>query len=373
MASSDALSDVIISDRLSDRNERRLLGTIGLQVSWELSHAGMLTFDVPLTDLIKAGLDARTLLGKWIRYAHPTAGPWGGLITQVAPSDGIVGVTAESWAAALRGSVTPGVRTAGDIIRGLKLAIESVYPETGIRFGSALTDERHVQADLSFFERGQDIYEQFLPAVMDEWYAAFGGREITLQAAGWNVDPASRNFRFDASYGTDNSATVSLADGVHNTYSEWSEDLADIGNVVYLTAEANYRYSQTRMVRRRRGKKPKTVTVTDVAEFTAIGTNLTSVRQHGSRVVILHEDTLYPSTSALSQAALERALFLSRPQRLVRIDCADVDGVWATFREGDIITADLSNNGVKGPMVVRNRFLDTTSGVMTVSGESEVV
>lgn len=370
------LSDVEISDRLSDINRRRITGASNLQVSWELSAAGMLSFEVTKRDLVRAGLDPRNLLSKWIRYEHPTAGPWGGIITTVNPADGVISVSAESWAAALRGSVTPEIRIGdGNVIRTLSFVIDSVSSKTGIRAGPSQTDGREVHADTSFFERGQDIYEGFLPAVVDEWYAAFGGTAPSLQAAGWNVDPTTRVFTFDASWGRDLSATVVLADGLHNTSSEWDDDVLDIANVIYLNAEANYQYSQTRMVRRRRGKKPKAVTsvASGTAEYTAIATNLSSTHQHGDRVLVVQEDTLYPSPEALLQAAVERAKYLSRDQQLVRIDCADVNGVWASFREGDIVTADLANSGAKGKMVVRHRALDVGRGVMTVSGEAEMV
>ena len=41
----DGLSDIIVADRLSDANQKRIPATSNLQCSWELSRAGMLSHD----------------------------------------------------------------------------------------------------------------------------------------------------------------------------------------------------------------------------------------------------------------------------------------------------------------------------------------
>ena len=106
-------NDVVIADRLSGYNPVRITGASNLTVSWELSRAGMLAFDIPTVDLLKLGLHPRRLLSRWVYYEHPTAGPWGGQVTNVGGSDGLISIGCESWAAALRGVATRPIAVSG--------------------------------------------------------------------------------------------------------------------------------------------------------------------------------------------------------------------------------------------------------------------
>ena len=46
MPEQSGLSDIVIADRISDANQRRIKGVSDLQVSWELSYAGDVNGDV---------------------------------------------------------------------------------------------------------------------------------------------------------------------------------------------------------------------------------------------------------------------------------------------------------------------------------------
>lgn len=370
------LSDIVIADRLTDANQRRLRGTSNLQVSWELSAAGMLTCDVPLRDLKKAGLSPAGLLGKWIHYQHPTAGPWGGIITNINPGDGIVGIGAESWAASWRGMLTQKTGyTEGWLVSALHLQVDALRADSGISLGSLDLSNiggGDIPIEAEFLTGGQDMYEGFLPMVLERWNDT-NAWKLGVQAAGWNVDPVTRQFRFDATYGRDLSATVALRDGRHNVGSEWADDLTDVINDVEIIAEVNSTFTTTVLGQDQHGNVgPRIITQSILNEATARADNVISVARYGRRQLQMNHEAVFPSMTALNVAARNLVTGFSQNQQLVTIPSADVDRVWASFSEGDIIYAWLANNDAAGPMLVRHRALDVGRGVMTVSGEADL-
>lgn len=372
----NGLSDIIIADRLTDANQRRIRGTSNLQVSWELSAAGMLTCDVTLRDLKKAGLSPAGLLGKWIYYEHPTAGPWGGQITNINPGDGIIGIGAESWASVWRGMLTIGFGYQEmNFGSALQLQVDALRADSGISLGGIdITNvgggESVVSAE--FFEGRQDMYDAYLPMVLIHW-RDINAWKLGLQTVGWNVDPVTRQFVFDATYGRDLSATVAIRDGRHSVSSEWADDMTDIINDVEITAEVNTTYTTSIPSQTQSGVMiQQTVTQSVLNEATARADNVISVARYGRRQLRMDHEAVFPSIASLNTAALNMVNGFSQNQQLVTMQCADVDLVWRQFREGDVIYAWLANSDAAGPMLVRHRALDVGRGVMTVSGEADL-
>lgn len=372
----NGLSDIIIADRLTDANQRRIRGTSNLQVSWQLSAAGMLTCDVTLRDLKKAGLSPMGLLGRWVHYDHPTAGHWGGIITRINPGDGIVGIEAESWAAAWRGLLT---RKYGyeqtNFGSAVQLQVDALRADSGIRHGRTVTSnigggESMVGSEL--LQGGQDMYDAFLPQVLNLW-RDINAWKIGLQTAGWNVDPVTREFTFDAVYGRDLSATVSLRDGRHSVSSEWADDLTDVINDVEIIAEVNTTFTTSITSQNQSGVTvQQIITQSRLSEGTARAENVVSVARYGRRQLQMDHEAVFPSIASLQTAAANLVTGFSQNQQLVTIQCADIDLAWRQFREGDIVYAWLPNNDAAGPMLVRHRALDVGRGVMTVSGEADL-
>lgn len=368
---SAAPSDVVIADRLSDANQVRITATSALAVSWELSRAGQLAFDIPLVDLIAYGFRDPTLLkGKWLHYEHPTAGPWGGKVTNVSMANGIVSVGAESWAAELKGV---GSRVWGGSAYGmvamLMQQIDMTKQITGISKG---TIDFGGQGDLQVLDEiltpGTDLYDSYIPAILDRWQTERGNR-AGLQATGWNVDPVTRKLSFDATYGSDKSSTVWLHAGRHVTSTDIGDDLEDIINTVFYSGKVNYRFTETTTHLNKAGKKRKRrVTHTGVRTAYVTGVDSASVGRFGERGGQFQED--FPSETAMQRAATQRVGQLSLDTQNVSIETVDVDDIWRQFREGDIITAALGFDGLIGKLVVRMRALDVASGVMTVAGEA---
>jgi hypothetical protein len=364
-----SLSDVVVSDRLSDANQVRFLGTSNLSVSWELSRAGQLAFDIPRRDLAAYGFsNPLDLMSKWIRYEHPSAGPWGGIITNVAPANGVVSIGAESWAAALRGV---GTRGGGGALFGLvgmlMQQIDRTASITGVTRGSIDVGGRDVLVEDDPVQSGQDIYESYLPSVLERWIE---DRITTprLQAAGWNVDPVTRRLSFDGTYGTDRSTSISIRSGRQVTSADLSDDATDIVNTVIINGKVNYTWTETVKSRGKRGKRrTRRITHTGVKNESVVGVDAASVARHGEKAVVFREDA--PSTASMQARANSRARTLTLDTVNASIATADIDDLWMTLREGDLVHADLANEGVAGKMVIRIRALDVGSGVMTYAGE----
>lgn len=371
MPESTGLSDIIIADRISDANQVRIRGTSNLQVSWELSYAGQLSCELPLTDLRKAGFQSLDLLARWIHYEHPTAGPWGGVITNVSGSDGIIAINAETWAAELKGVAAQRSGATYGLIAEMKRQIDLARPLTGILPGAFDYGGQDISVSDSPISDGVDLYESFLPMVLERWEEANAWRSDGLRAFGWNVHPVTRVFGFDASYGENVSLEVGLLDGRHNTHSEFGDDLMDIVNRVHLMGSVNYFYTESVAYRNNRGQlRYRTVTQSGVQTHHSIATNQASIDRYGSRELLVQRD--HANASTMDRAALERVSYLAVPLRPVTIEVADVGGVWAKFREGDLVSVGIENSGARGRMVVRHRALDVARGTMLVSGEAQL-
>jgi hypothetical protein len=416
------MSDVVIGDRLSFNNQFLLRDVSNLRCSWEVSRIGLLSLDVPFADLPAAAVPAQSLERRWIMYQHPTAGPWGGVISSVGVRDGIVTLDCESWAAMLRGVVSDGI-TATQLSVGVQQAINNSAAVTGVTWGSFAwpspnEPDRYQTAEISpgagFFANGQDLYNQFLPAVMDRLYDEHGWKS-SLRTMGWNIDPATRQFFLDMTYGRDLTTTVALQDRVHNLSSGWTDDVEDLANVAYVYAAYNYvwqkpnygnppligatngvaahctksKYKTETKCKKGKGKwiaavpgNPGTWGQAPIVSYTPttvkadpttiMAFNAESRNRYGPLTVFLSPDTVYDSKDAFEAAANQLVTSLSRNEQLVTIECADEGGVWAGFREGDIIRVELGNSGRYGNMVVRTRALDTTRGAMIVSGEANL-
>jgi hypothetical protein len=372
LAFNSGLSDLIVADPLTDGNQIRIRGTSNLHVSWEINNAGTLSCQVPVRDLrtIDVWLDPKVLKHRWVHYSHPTAGPWGGVITLIDVDDGIVTINAESWAALLREAITTGY--GASMSKGINLWHDIDYnaPATGITVNN-LSDNPSITPEPDFFEAGRSIYDEYLPAVLERWHAERGWQNAGLQQAGWNVDPVTRQFYFDTTYGIDKSATVVLADAYHNVSSGWTDDLQDVVNWVRMSAQVNIQYSVAVPTQDRHGSRSTITMFNATASAVVVGINPISIDQYGLRPMNISDDAIFPSLAALQSAADNRATVFSRNTQKATLTCADVNAVFRDFREGDVVTAWLSNNNVRGRMFIQSRALDVGRGTMTVSGEAD--
>lgn len=388
----DGLSDIIIADRLSDANQVRIPSTSNLQCSWELSRAGMLSCEVPYRDIASLVV-VDDLLGKWLHYTHPTAGPWGGQITSVAGGDapGVITINAEGWASCLRGIYGDGNLTGGGnmVVTHVRNIVNANKAQTGISIGTITG----APSGASLFDETWDLYESILPGVLE--YIQ-NRAPVTLLPAGYRIDPVTRVLDIKTAIGVDRSNAVKLADKVTNVEASWSDDTGDFIN--YLVFSGKYDVSTpysavtgTKVVcdkwkKRKNGKKEcvkshkedvwGTKYRTDEKAGTVIALNQPSINRYGRKVwsVSDEEGSWFSFTSLNNMQAWANQLLAQRVtnQQLVSITCTDQDGLWSQFREGDVIAVDLSLSGRVGKMAVRSRALDVARGVMIVAGEAEL-
>ena len=364
-------SDIVLADRLTDAHQVRLRGVSNLAVSWELSKAGQLSFELPYVDLLSYGLaDLPALKGKWIHYEHPTAGPWGGIVRVINASNGVVSLGAESWAVALDGV---GTRVFGQqnyaMLSMLMKQINAVRQLTGIRAGGYdVGSDGDLVAQDETLDVGTDLYQTYLPAILSRWQDERGWK-AGLQSAAWNIDPTTRVLNFDSTYGTDKSHTVWIHAGRHITSTDIQDDLEDVINTVNYAGKVNYTSHETITKRTKKGKKKvKRITVRGTKPAFRTGRNTRSVTAFGERSLTLEKD--FSSETLMQQAATNRAQFMALDTQNVSIQIADVDQVWSTFREGDLVMLAAGFDGLIGKMVIRNRALNVAQGVMTVAGEA---
>lgn len=387
----DGLSDIIVADRLSDANQQRIPATSNLQVSWEISRAGMLSCDVPYRDLAAAGVAVGGLLGRWVHYTHPTAGPWGGQITGVSGGDtpGIISMSAEGWASCLRGVYGDGNLTGGGnaVVTHVRNIVRNNAALTGISIGNT----NFGGSGANLFDDTWDLYESILPAVVEY---IDNITPYSLIPVGYRVEPLTRVLDVLPAIGTDRSSSVKLADRVHNVEASWSDDANDFTNYLVLTGKYNVStpYSAitgTRDVCDKYKKKKNGQKVcikshkedvwgtkyrTDETSGTVVALNQASISQYGRKgETIATEDWFsYSNLTAMKTQANNLLAGRVANQQLVSVTCTDQDGIWSRFREGDVIAVDLSNSGRVGKMAVRSRAIDVSRGTMIVAGEAEL-
>jgi len=386
----DGISDIIVADRLSDANQVRIPSTSNLQVSWEISRAGQLSCEVPYTDLAAVGIVVGDLLGRWVHYTHPTAGPWGGQIVGTAGGDtpGIITINAESWASCLRGVFGDGNMTGGGnmVVTHVRNIVNNSKAQTGISMG----DIAGAPSGANLFEDTWDLYESILPGVLEY---IDNHTAPSLLPVGYIIDAATRALSIKAAIGTDKSATVKLADRVHNIESQWSDDASDFTNYLVLSGKYDVTTAYQAVTGTKdvcdkyKGKGKKKVCVkshkedvygtkyrTDEKAGTVTALNQASINKYGRKVESISTEDWISYNSLTQMQTKANNLLASRVanQQLVSITCTDQDGIWSQFREGDVIAVDLSLSGRVGKMAVRSRAIDVSRGTMIVSGEAEL-
>lgn len=382
-------NDLIIGNRITFKDPVRIRAVSNLRCSWEISKLGMLTCDVPMADLPPSLLPEESMLRKWVKFEHPTAGLWGGLVQSVTNRNGIITLDCESWAAMLKGVLSIDIGGMKGAVTGLRAAIETAATKTGIKWGtiaepSPTEPDRYtiayVVVDADFFYDGQDLYDELIPAVMDEMYLKNAWRS-SLRSLAWNIDPETRAFNIDYTYGRDLTKTVQLKDRVHNLDSGWTDDVDDITNSVIYTGNIGTEDKSKPLYGDPEKQKDGTVKPGPIIGYATISTpttikviNSASIAQYGLREAVYEETTnvVFADDATMRTRAQQLTATLSRNEQLVTVECADVGGIWSQFREGDIIGVDLSNSGRTGNMVARARAYDSTRDTMIVSGEANL-
>lgn len=308
-----------------------MAGEIGC--SWSVKQAGALSARVRGRDLTAAGISDP--LGYWVRYDHPTAGTWGGVVTDQAIdlTDGTVELAARSFHA-----LTEKRRTARNYQQSMgpagSLALRAI--------ADVNRDDASYLASWQADETGDPVKV--------EWRGDDLGQVLTKLAQGagqeWTVD-ADRNLRFRTRLGTTRD-DVLLVHGYHIAGGTLLRSLAPVVNdLLAVSGSGTYRAANSK-----------------VYEHAA------SIRQYGRRQGTRVYANLR-ALSALDARAQRDVRALATPPAICSLEVIDVDGCWTGLREGDVIWVAIPVAGVQKRLRILARALDVEAKTLTITGPLE--
>lgn len=349
-----ATTDVVIAERGGGNPARVALSA--LTCSWEVNAAGMLTGRMGGAEARAVGLPD-DLRGRWLDYAHPLAGNWGGFVTAVTRTeDGFVEITAEGWLAALRGRLAGSAigdpvavtGTAGTLLRRLMAQAAAPGP-TWLRAGVI----EEAGPALAVEWGADDCYESALPML-----AAEAGNE-----ARGNAD---RTVDFGRRVGRDLSGSVRLddqGDDADVAAFRLTDDLWLASNVLSAVGAVAVRRRVSGQKARPREFRayvfPQEAVRSDAASVGRWGP-LVSVREYPGVV----------SPTALGELLRRDLAEAANPPATAELTLAAVGTNWLGWREGDTVRLELGAARWAGTLRVMGRTLDADRGVLTVVGEA---
>jgi hypothetical protein len=321
--------------------DQRMVEIAPPSCSWRTDGPGSFDTNIETRVLTTAGYDKTALVnplkGKWLWWDHPTAGPWGGVITRTEPGQWTTRIVAEQFNVLLRHRRTATAERATGIAPGsLALYYLTGAERNGDSFLlTGMTAEEGGEA-IDIEPRGGDLCDDIMPMLADYGYQ-------------WRVKASTmdeRLFEFRSRLGTDKRGTVLLSEGRHITSARATGDLWTVANsIVGVSGEDDWR--------------------------DANGYQLDddgSIRRLGRR----YEATVaYTGVATRSTIAplVKRDLALRRyPQEIAEIQVVDEELCWSDVEEGDTISILSQHLNYHGPMEVDIRSLDSRSNVMTLAG-----
>lgn len=327
-----ALSDVILMRR-GGLNPVRLAAS-AIRVSWEITAFGSLTCNLVTSELIAKGLPLE-LESWWLRWEHPTAGPWGGVITDSGEmSDGTLKIVAAGYGVLMERrfvGITAG-GTAGSLLADA-LSQAAAYSPTFLDLSQIDRGGPYITPDMGLIQ----VYEGLLAQLvrMTDWE--------------WQVD-ADRVVHWQFRIGT--VRTLRLAQGLHVVAYQTAGSRPLIENFLYGTGRYAIAYQGQTF------DQEVWSWVYDQASIDRHG-RIDGQRDYGA---IYSPDVV---TAAL-QIELSRS---ANPPRTATVTLVEVAGEWASFREGDTVRLALGEAAVEYVFRIRARTIDADAGTMELAGE----
>jgi hypothetical protein len=321
--------------------DQRMVEIAPPSCSWRTDGPGSFDTTIETRALTAAGYDLTALSdplkGKWLWWDHPTAGPWGGVITRTEPGQWMTRIVAEQFNVLLRHRRTATAEAATGIAPGsLALYYLTGAERNGDSFLlTGMTAEEGGQA-VDLEPRGGDLCDDIMPML-----AGYG---YQWRVRAWSMD--ERLFEFRTRLGTDKRGTVLLSEGRHVTGARTTGDLWTVANsIVGVSGEQDWR---------------------DAAGYQL--DDDASIRTLGRR----YETTIaYTGVATRSTIAplVKRDLALRRyPQEIGEVQVVDEELIWSEIREGDTVSILSQHLNYHGPMEVDIRSLDARSNVLTLAG-----
>lgn len=310
--------------------------------SWRTDGPGSFDTEVRTRDLAAFGLSvtaiSSALKGRWLWWAHPTAGPWGGVVTRTEVGAWWTRITAEQFAVLLRKRTAPPKARAVGIAPG-SLALS--YLTGAARSGDTMmltgwtAEESGDPVDLE--PRGGDVCDDVIPQL-----ASFG---YQWRVRAWTMD--ERLFEFRQRVGVDKRRTVLLSEGRHISETRVTGDLWTVANSITGISgdrawDQSYGYQQD-----------------SDASIRALGRRYEATVAYSG---VITRSTIAP--------LVKRDLAVRKyPQEIAEIRVVDADRCFLDVREGDVISIASEQANYQGPMTVDIRSLDGRSNVMTYAGK----
>lgn len=313
------------------------LTTNGIAASWAVRPPGTLSAEVVTADLIDAFGTTDLAHAYWVFWEHPTAGRWGGVVTatEATKASGTTEVAARDMTELVAARATAKVYDLPAI--GAGGAVEKLIFDAG---RASPTWIAGVELDallpaIPFQSRG----DQVLAAI---------DRLIAEADAEYQVTP-DRILRVARRLGRDLSATVQLMEDQQITDFRFPQTGDALRNELTAVA-ADDAFART-----------TAVVVADDA----------SIQRRGLRqeTVVFEGMTTETQLKPAALAALARRVKLGRSLTLTLIEDDPDDPTFAAFRERDTVGVLLPSVNWAGDVRVLVRAVDTTTNLMTITGE----
>lgn len=335
-----------------------------IRVSWEINTAGMMSGGVPVALLAELGLPLDDLGGYWVLWEHPLLGRWSGIITSCAVAqDRVMQLTAETHHVLLRKifqAATGGVRGPvprmypGQLVKWVLDDVAAIRAQVGdasyLAAGTIETGHQPVEVEWEL----ADYYDEVMPALT---------RDIGYE---WDVTP-DLIVNFGRTLGSDLRSSVRLAEGVEISTFSLDSDVWDVTNA--LTGIGTF-YSAAQGRIKKPGFRDKIVLnerwdmpVGEVAR------SASSIQRYG--VLAEAKDYGFIQTAAAIVGLLANDLTRGiNPPAALTLEVVPIGTYWATFSHGDIIKVNLGSIGLELDFRIMVRAYDSTTGVLTLSGDA---
>lgn len=322
-------------------SDARMVDISPPSLAWRTDGPGSFDCEIETRALSTFGLSAtaidRALKGRWLWWEHPTAGPWGGVITRTEVGPWFSRVTAEQFAVLLRKRKTSLHANAMSIAPGsLALMYLTSAERSGDSFMLTGWQAEESGAAVTIEPRGGDLCDDIMPMLTGYGYQ-WRVRSDTM---------GERLFQFRTRLGEDKRGRVLLSEGRHIVSTRVTGDLWTVANSITGV----------------RGD----VAFEEVTGFVA--DDEASMRALARR----YEETIAYAghvTRGTIAPLLKRDLARKKyPQEIAEFTLVDADLCFADVREGDTISVMSQHCNFHGPLEIDIRSLDARSNTMTIAG-----
>lgn len=332
-------TDVIIAR--AGWSDQRMIAISPPSCSWRTDGPGSFDCEIETRTLTTAGYEltglSTLLKGRWLWWDHPTAGPWGGVITRTEIGPWITRITAEQFNVLMRKRQTAqNVRAVGSAPGSLALYYLTSAARAGDSFLLTGWTAQEGGEAVNLEPRGADLCDDIMPEL-----ARYG---YQWRVRAWSMD--ERLFEFRERVGADKRASVLLSEGRHIVDIRVTGDLWTVANsITGISSEKawdqTYGYQQD-----------------DDASIRAL--------ERRYEETIAYSGVITRSTIA---PLVKRDLRSKRyPQEIAEIAVVDEDMVWSSFREGDTVRVMSAQANADYAFDVDIRSLDARGQVMTIAG-----